>query len=256
MSQRNTNPKNRSPITNLVFDQSKWWCVHFGQERVDSRALRKLHLFLSRYSSQRILGNQRVFLDMSESQGRHAFPLFQSKVYRVAESLGLSPDSWQFGLGKSIEEAWVHTRWRTLSLEALPIEAVTDFLKPLDFEGVPSNHKRRIQRLRSLGVSSLQDLIELPESVLAAQGGSLIAEFARDHFERRHSQSLKYDPSMRDLDLERITEDSFTSAFSNLSGHSVESAYGSSSFAPADFIQSSRAFQLEDWIPEEYLQVG
>jgi hypothetical protein len=202
--------------------QAKWWCVSFGQETMDPSALRKLHFFLKRYTTHRVFGNQRIFLDMSESKGRHAFPLFQKKLTEVAENLGLNPESWQWGMGKTVGEAWVHARWRTLSLETLPIEAVLDYLNPLEYERVSVGQVRRIKQMRLRGIGSMQDLVDLPEEVLVAQGGVWVAEFAREHFERPEER--------REDCLERLTS--------------------------ASLHQSSRAFQLEDWIPEEYLQVG
>ena len=205
-----------------VFNRAKWWCVNFGQESLDPIALKKLHFFLKRYTSHRVFGKQRIFLDMSESKGRHAFPLFQKKLSEVAERLGLNSESWQCGIGKTLAESWVHARWRTLSLETLPIEAITDYLNPLEYERVASSHVRKVKQLRMRGISSLQDLIDLPEEILESLGGVWIAEFAREHFARPEER--------RESCLERLTS--------------------------ASLLQSSLAFQLEDWIPEEYLQVG
>jgi hypothetical protein len=208
-------------------NQTKWWCVHFGQEAMDSTQLKKLHFFLKRYSQHRVVGKQKIFLDMSESKGRHAFPLFQKKVYELAERLGLNPELWAWGMGKSLSESWVHARWRTLALEVLPVEAVLDFMNPLEVERVAGVQTRSIQQMRARGITSLQDLVDLPEETLESQGGVWIAEFARDYFERPDER--------REQCLERIT---------------------SASLIQNSFQQSSMAFQLEDWIPDEYLQVG
>ena len=201
---------------------AKWWCVHFGAEIMDPVASKKLHFFLKRYTAHRVFGNQKVFLDMSESKGRHAFLLFQKKVTEVAERLGLNPESWQWGMGKSVAEAWVHARFRTLSLELLPIEAIVDFLNPLELEKKSVGQLKRIQHLRSRGIATIQDLVDLPEEVLESQGGVWIAEFARDYFERPEER--------RDQCLERMTQ--------------------------ASLMESNLSFRLEDWIPDEYLQVG
>jgi hypothetical protein len=200
----------------------KWWCIHFGQEISDPVAAKRLHLFLKRYTNHRVIGRHKIFLDMSESRGRHAFLLFQKKVTEVAEHLNLNPESWQWGMGKTLAESWVHTRWRTLAVDQLPIDALQDYANPLEFERVSVGQVRRLKSLKAQGSASLQDLIELSDDELESQAGSTIAEIIREHFER--------DDERRDVCLERMTSESF--------------------------MQSSGSFQLEDWIPEEYLQVG
>ena len=207
--------------------QTKWWCVHFGQDAMNPLVQKKLIFFLKRYSAHRVSGKNRIFLDMSESKGSYSFPLFQKKLYEMAERLGLAPETWSWGMGVSLSEAWVHARWRTTALEVLPVEAISDFLNPLELGKVSAIQIRRIHQLKSRGISSLQDLIDLPEAVLEAQGGVWIAEFARDYFERPESR--------RDACLERVT---------------------TASFLKSGFESSSIAFQLEDWIPDEYLRVS
>jgi hypothetical protein len=205
----------------------KWWCVHFGSETMNPLVQKKLHFFLKRYTNHRVFGKQRIFLDMSESKGRHAFPLFQKKLSEIAERLGLTPETWSWGMGKSVAESWVHARWRTLALEVLPVDAMSDYLNPLEFERLPASQVRRLHQMKTRGISSLQDLIDLPEETLESQGGVWIAEFAREHFERPEER--------REACLERMT---------------------SASLLQTTLSQSSLAFQLEDWIPDEYLQVG
>jgi hypothetical protein len=205
----------KTEMGTVFSSQAKWWCINFGPESMDQVSLRKLHFFLKRYTSHRVHGKQRVFLDMSESKGRHAFSLFQKKVSEIAERLNLNPEAWQWGMGKTLAECWVHARWRTVSLELLPIEAITDYLNPLEFERVGTAHLRRLKQMRLRGIVSIQDLVDLPEEILEA-------EFAREHFNRPEER--------REACLERLTSNSLQ--------------------------QSSLAFQLEDWIPDEYLQVG
>ena len=209
-----------------TFNKHKWWCIHFGQEISDPVASKRLHLFLKRYTNHRVIGKHKIFLDMSESRGRHAFLLFQKKVTEVAEHLNLSPETWQWGMGKTLAESWVHTRWRTLSLDQLPIEAIHDYANPLEFERVSVGQVRRMKGLKAHGIASLQDLAELPDEELESQAGASIAEIVSSHFGHIKERSEE----RRDVCLERMTSESF--------------------------MQNSRSFQLEDWIPEEYLQVG
>lgn len=113
-------------------------------------------------------------------------------------------------------------RWKTLLPEMLPLEAISDFLNPLELDKNRLNENHRVRLLRSVGANSLQDVLEIPEDVLLGKCGVWIAEFTREHFSRPEE--------LRDEWLEKATARSF--------------------------FQESRSFQLEDWIPEAYLQVA
>jgi hypothetical protein len=199
-----------------------WWCIYFGHENKEDGAVKRLNAIFKQITPEVVYGNQRVFLNVSQSKWRRSFSLFQSKITQIAEKHDLNPDSWQWGAGETLAEAWVSSRYKTLSLEFLPIEAISDYLNPFEHQKKSAEESRRFRILRSLNINSLQDLMEVPEDVLLSQCGVWIAEFTREHFS--HPETI------REGWLETITAESFT--------------------------KSDGRFRLEDWIPEEYLEVG
>jgi hypothetical protein len=204
------------------FRKANWWCIYFGHETMDVAVAKRLGSIFKQISDEVVYGNKRVFLEVSRSKWRRSFSLFQSKIAQVAEKHELNHDSWQWGAGQTLAEAWVSSRYKTLSLDFLPIEAISDYLNPFEHHKKTAEESRRFRILRSLNINSLQDLMEVPEDVLLSQCGVWIAEFTREHFSQPES--------LRDAWLEKATAESLT--------------------------QSDGRFRLEDWIPEEYLQVG
>ena len=202
--------------------QAQWWCISFGQENMEAKTAKSLQVFFKRVTSEVVFGEKRVFLNVSRSPFRNSFSLFQTKLSKIAKKNQLNPELWQWGIGKSLAESWVQARWRTLSPDLLPIEVISDYLNPHESQRKNAEDGRRFRILRALGVNSLQDLSEIPEDVLLSQCGVWITEFCREYFSRPEQ--------LRDLWLERATTESF--------------------------LHTRGAFQLEDWIPEEYLEVS
>ncbi|MBC7396643.1 MAG: hypothetical protein H7333_04295 [Bdellovibrionales bacterium] len=207
---------------NSKHQPAKFWCIDFGSDDRGGCAARKLHPIFKRVTPDVVFGTHRVFLDVSHSKWCRSLTLFQVKLAEAAKKHGMNPDSWQWGTGSTVAESWVRARYETLTLELLPVEAISDFLNPLDHLKKTSSESRKYRILRSLGVNTLQDLTEIPEEVLLSQCGLWIAEFTRDHFSAPEK--------MRDIQLERTTADSL--------------------------LNSDHPFHLEDWIPETYLAVG
>ena len=201
--------------------QARWWCIHFGQEGLDPTLVRKLRNFLKHVSPNVVFGNRKVFLDVTESKWKGSLYLFQTKLSQGAQKHNLSPEVWQWGVGNSLAESWVQARWKTLSPELLPLEAILDYLNPLELDERTSEANFRLQLLRELGVDSLQALIEVPEDLLLDQCGVWIDELVRKYFSRPED--------LRSHWLEKITTDSL--------------------------LEQNCSFQLEDWIPAEYLAV-
>ena len=192
--------------------QEKWWCIHFGQEEIDLNAAKKMKYFFQKITPHVVFGNRKVFLEVSQSKWKKSLYPFQMKIAVLAKKLNLNPERWQWGVGNSVSESWVMARWKTLSPELLPLDAISDFLNPLEVNRNRPNEGYRVRLLRSLGANSLQDLLDIPEDVLLSRCGVWIAEFMREDW------------------LEKVTA--------------------------ASFFQEKRSFQLEDWIPETYLQVA
>ena len=205
-----------------VQKQAKWWCIHFGQSDMDLVSAKKLQCFFKKITPHVVFGHRKVFLEVSQCKWKKSLYAFQLKLSAVAKNLNLNMELWQWGVGKSIAEAWVMARWKILSPELLPVEAITDFLNPLGLEKNKVIENHRIKLLRSIGANSLLDVLEIPEDVLLSRCGVWIVDFAEEHFST--------DESFREDCLEKITT--------------------------ASFFQVNRAFRLEDWIPEEYLQVA
>lgn len=203
-------------------NQAKWWCIHFGSETMDVLTAKKLQYFFKKITPHVVFGNKKVFLDVSRTKWRKSLYAFQLKLADVAKKLNLSTDRWQWGVGNSIAESWVMARWKTLTPELLPLEAISDFLNPLDLDKNRLNENHRVRLLRTVGANSLQDVLEIPEDLLLSKCGVWIAELTREHFSRPEE--------CREEWLEKTTARSF--------------------------FQERHSFQLEDWIPEEYLQVA
>ena len=202
--------------------QGQWWCIYFGQEALDNGKAKCLSILFKRVACQVVFGHKRVFLNLGQGPWRNALDRFQRKLFKIAKKNGLQPETWQWGQGKSLAESWVQARWRTLSPDLLPIEVISDYLHPQEVHRKSPDESRKFRLLRSLGINSLQDLIDVPEDVLLSRCGVWIAEFCREYFSRPDE--------MRDLWLEKATTEALFS--------------------------SHRPFQLEDWIPEEYLAVS
>ena len=204
-------------------NKANWWCIRFDQSEIDSTTLKKINLFFKKLTPHVVHGKDRVFLDVSQSKTRVSLDAFQNKLALVANKLDANLESWQWGFGRTLVEAWVQSRWKTLSPDLLPLEAILDYHDPLELNRKSREENRSLQVLRSYGVNSLQDLIEMPEDELLSQGGIWISEVCRENFSRPNEWREEW--------LERATVDSLTHG-------------------------SSLSFQLDDWIPSEYLNVG
>ncbi len=201
---------------------AKWWCVHFGEDQLDATSAKRLQMFFKRVTNEVSYGEKRVFLNVTKSEWRTSIHSFQKKLAIAAKKLKLNPESWQWGVGETLAESWVQARWRTLSPDLLPIEAMSDYLNPFEIERKSSDEIRRLRLLRALGMSTLQDLLEMQEDELLSQYGIWIGDISRTRFSKPEI--------LREQWLEKTTESSFTI--------------------------SNKPFQLEDWIPEEYLAVS
>lgn len=199
---------------------TKWWCIHFGNSVMDASAAKKLHYFFKKITPHVVFGHQKVFLDVSRTKWKKSLYSFQLKLAEVAQRLNLSMDRWQWGVGASLAESWIMARWKTLTPELLPLEAIADFMNPLELDRNRRNENHRVKLLRIIGANSLQDVLEIPEDVLLAKCGFWITEFTRQHFSRPEE--------VREEWLEKTTARSF--------------------------FQERQSFQLEDWIPESYLE--
>jgi hypothetical protein len=140
----------------------------------------------------------------------------------IAQKMNLHIDHWQWGVGASIAESWVMARWKTLSPELLPVQAISDFLNPLDLNRNTMNDGYRLKLLQKMGANSVQDVLETPEDVLISSCGFWITDFIHDFF--TESQNF------RDQYLEQTTA--------------------------ASLFQEKKTFHLDDWIPDEYFQVA
>lgn len=208
-------------IQGTFSDKANWWCVDFAQEILEPATIKKIEGFLSRLSTEVIFGRHRVFLKMGDRGTKLPFPLFQIKLTTFAKKYRLHSENWSFGRAASLTEAWVQAQWRTIAPELLPAEAVFDYLNPLGLEQKPAKDRRAFRSLQSLGLQSLQDVLEMPEDVLLSRCKIWIDDIKQEYF----PETL----DSREESLERMTMASFASQV------------------------QGRSFQLEDWIPESYL---
>lgn len=160
----------------------EWWCVDFGQaELLDPETFQALAESFLRFTPDVVVGRNRLFLEMGRT--RHLFQLntLTSRARVLAERVGLDSTYWKWGVGQSIPESWVQTRYRTRLVDTLPLEAYYDFIDPLSHFEMNRAMNERVLIFRSLGLKTLSGLFEIPKEAWLVRFGEEFDTFL-EHF--------------------------------------------------------------------------
>lgn len=176
--------KSESSLNNLT--GSRWYCLFFGYHTLVSELeMQKLAHACSRFVRSTVIGDKRVFfeVDLSRRSGKSCsinLGSLQFKIQSFAETWDLPHQIWQWGVGKTLAESWVQTRWKSLAPGFLPIESLDDFMYPLVS---PVGESQRIglgastfNVLRCLGYETLADLGEMPHDLMLVRLSQILAD--------------------------------------------------------------------------------
>jgi len=165
---------------------SRWYCLFFGYyTRLSDAEILNLGKACSRLVKNVVYGDKRIFFEVDLSRPSINLGSVQYKIQRFSETWDLPYSLWQWGVGRTPAEAWVQTRWKSLTPSLLPIEALDDVLHPLQ----SSIHQSGVQAgglgsvglgsvglgaanyhiLRCLGFTQLQDLTRMPHDLMLAR---------------------------------------------------------------------------------------
>ncbi len=115
------------------------------------------------FSPQVAVGRDAVFLEIEGS--RHFFSADEC-ILRLREVLQVLEVSARIGVASTVPSALAFARYGATSRDALPIEALADYLQPFapePFQGV--------ELFRKLGVASIGDFMKIPRRELPARFG-------------------------------------------------------------------------------------
>ena len=154
-----------------VVDQ-EWWCLDLGQgELLDRDRFDRLTESLLRFTPDLVQGRNRIFLEMSRTRKHLKLSGVFERIRALGARLGLEGGYWRLGVGSSIPDSWVQTRWRTLDLQALPLDAYYDYISPLDFFELNRGMRERLGVFRALGMKTLASLFSIPKEAWLVRFG-------------------------------------------------------------------------------------
>ena len=161
----------------------EWWCVDLGQSTVLDQD--RFDLFtesLLRFTPDLVQGRNRVFLEMSRTRQLINLNTLSNRIAVLAGRNGADASVIRFGVGKTIPQAWVQTRWRNRDLEALPIDAYFDFIDPLRFFEPDRSKRERLAVFRTLGMRTIQSFFTVPKEAWLVRFGEEFDAFL-EHLE-------------------------------------------------------------------------
>lgn len=170
-----------SQSSNIQLTGSRWYCLFFGYHtQVSELDMRKLAHACSRFVRRTIMGDKRVFFEVDLSRLSINLGSLQFKIQSISETWDLPHQIWQWGVGKTLAESWVQTRWKSLAPNFLPIESLDDFMYPL-VSPVSSSQAvglgaSTFNVLRCLDYETLADLGEMPHDLLLVRLSQILAE--------------------------------------------------------------------------------
>mgnify|MGYP001546461560 CR=1 FL=1 len=178
-SKKSESSLNRS--SNHQLTGSRWYCLFFGYHtQVSELDMQKLAHACSRFIRSTVVGDKRVFFEVDLSRSAINLGSLQFKIQSFSETWDLPHQLWQWGVGKTLAESWVQTRWKSLVPEFLPIESLDDFMHPLSSPvGSSANvglGTSTFNVLRCLGYETLADLGEMPHDLLLVRLSQILAE--------------------------------------------------------------------------------
>jgi hypothetical protein len=173
----------------------EWWCIDFGQS-VSYRALQLETLaegFL-RFTPDVVMGKNRIFLEMSRTKKLFRLDSIQKRAQIIASRAGVDSTFWQWGIGKTIPEAWVQCRYKNLYAKILPIDAIYDFVDPFSHAVITRPQQEKINLFLGLGLRNLGDLFSVPHDSLLIRFGVLLDQFSKNFFDGNRIAWTRFKP--------------------------------------------------------------
>ena len=202
-SETNSNTAVEATVVAAVVT-TEWWCIDLGQA-VDYSPLKLEELaegFL-RFTPDVVMGRNRIFLEMSRTRKLFRMDWIQKRVGIIANRAGVEAKFWQWGRGKTIPEARVQCRWRSLESKLLPIEAMFDFIDPFSHFAMSRGNQEKANLFLALGIKNIEDLFRVPHDALLVRFGEMLDLFSRNFYEGSRIGWNRFTPK---IDLAETTK--------------------------------------------------
>jgi hypothetical protein len=161
----------------------EWWCVDLGQSvSYTPLKLEALAEGFLRFTPDVVMGKNRIFLEMSRTKKLFRLDSIQKRAQIVAIRAQVDSRFWQWGIGKTISEAWVQCRWKNLRPTVLPMEAMFDFNDPFSHAKLSRAQLEKITLFSALGMRVLEDLFRVPHESLLIRFGDTFDQFSKNFF--------------------------------------------------------------------------
>lgn len=168
-------------IREHIRDQ-EWWCVDLGQGySMDPERFDRLTESFLRFTPDLVQGRNRIFLEMAKTKKLFNLNSVSGRIRALGERLGLDTGHWRFGIGKTLPEAWIQTRWRTKLPEGLPLDAYYDYLDPVSHFELNRPMRERLEVFRALGMKHLASLFTVPKSAWLVRFGEEFDRFLENY---------------------------------------------------------------------------
>lgn len=159
-------------------NQKEWWCVDFGQNaKISKEAMDRLSEGFFRFTPDVIQGRNRLFLEMSQTKQFFNFNTFMNRSRVLGAREGQDGAYWRYGVGTSIPEAWVQTRWRSRESKHLPLESYFDFVDPLTQFELSRAQRERLHVFQALGMRNLGSLFSVAKEAWLVRFGEEYDQF-------------------------------------------------------------------------------
>ncbi len=186
----------------------EWWCIDLGHAvAYPAEELARLSEACFRFTPDVVVAQNRIFLEMSRTKKHFTLDTVQKRVQILAErisfKLGQSVFRWRWGIGKTIPQAWVQTKWKSTSPHLLPIDSIFDFMNPLRATELNRRDRERVSLFFALGIRTIQDLFQVPPDALLTRFGSILDDFSKNFHEGERFPWVRHTPSVELLELSR-----------------------------------------------------
>lgn len=162
--------------------KTEWWCVDLGQgHAIDPEKFERLTESFLRFTPDLVQGRNRIFLEMGRTKKLFNLHTVSARIRVLGERLGLESLHWRFGIGKTLPEAWIQTRWRTVLPEALPLDAYYDCIDPVSHFEMKRPMRERLEIFRALGMRNLASLFTVPKAAWLVRFGEEFERFLENH---------------------------------------------------------------------------
>jgi hypothetical protein len=202
--QINSRPGNNS----TTISSPEWWCIDLGQA-VSYTPLKmdQLAEAFFRFTPDVVVGKNRIFLEMSRTKKLFRLDSIQKRAAVLAEREGVSATHWQWGIGRTIPEAWVQTRWKSVQPNVLPVDALFDYRDPFFHGDLNRPEQEKVSTFYSLGLRTIQDLFKIPHDSLLVRFGSMLDQFSKNYYEGHRFPWVRFKPPVDLLEVSRWNAD-------------------------------------------------